>query len=83
MAPVGKEVSANRWLRLRSELSAQVDDGKTGYLVPRDIAALADAIVDHARPNLRRQFGANGKAKITITKSDIAPNHTLAVIAQL
>ena len=47
-------------------LSAQVDDGKTGYLVaPRDERALADAIVRLlADRDLRHQFGSEGKRRI-------------------
>ena len=63
-------------------LPAQVDDGKTGYLVPpRDERALADAIVRLLRNrDLRRQFGVNGKRKITVESSpDIVARNTLAV----
>lgn len=63
-------------------LPSQVDDGKTGYLVPpRNEKALADAIVRllHNR-DLRRQFGANGKRKITVEASpDVVARDTLAV----
>jgi glycosyltransferase involved in cell wall biosynthesis len=52
-------------------LPAQVDDGKTGYLVPpHDVRALADAIVRLLlNRDLRRQLGANGKRKITVEAS--------------
>jgi glycosyltransferase involved in cell wall biosynthesis len=63
-------------------LPAQVDDGKTGYLVPpRDEKALADAIVRLLRDSdLRRQLGANGKRKITVEASpDVIARDTLAV----
>lgn len=63
-------------------LPAQVDDGKTGYLVPpRDESALADAIVRLLRNrDLRRQLGANGKRKITVEASpDVVARNTLAV----
>jgi len=63
-------------------LPAQIDDGKTGYVVPpRDERALADAIVRLLRnPDLRRQFGASGKRKITVEGSpDVVARNTLAV----
>jgi glycosyltransferase involved in cell wall biosynthesis len=63
-------------------LPAQVDDGKTGYLVPpRDETALAEAIVRLLRdPDLRRQLGANGKQKITIEASpDVVARNTVSV----
>jgi glycosyltransferase involved in cell wall biosynthesis len=63
-------------------LPAQVDDGKTGYLVPpRDERVLADAIVRLLRnPSLRRLFGANGKRKNTVEWSpDVVARETLAV----
>jgi glycosyltransferase involved in cell wall biosynthesis len=63
-------------------LPAQVDDGKTGYLVPpRDERALADAIVRLLRNrDLRQQFGANGRRKITVESSaDVVARDTLAV----
>ena len=63
-------------------LPAQVDDGKTGYLVPpRDERALAEAIVRllHDR-DLRRQFGANGKRKLAVEASpDVVAQATVAV----
>lgn len=63
-------------------LPAQVDDGKTGYLVPpRDERALADAIVRLLRnPDLRRRLGANGKRKSAVEWSaDVVARQTLAV----
>jgi len=63
-------------------LPAQVDDGKTGYLVPpRDEAALAEAIVRLLQnPDLRRQLGANGKQKaIEEASPDIIARETLNV----
>jgi glycosyltransferase involved in cell wall biosynthesis len=63
-------------------LPGQVDDGKTGYLVaPRDERGLADAIVRLLRNrDLRREFGANGKRKITAECSpEIVARNTLAV----
>ena len=59
-----------------------VDHGHTGYLVPpRDEKALADAVVRLLQdPDLRRQFGANGKRKIDTTCAPEAiAQHTLAV----
>ncbi len=63
-------------------LPAQVDDGKTGYLVPpRDERALADAVVRLlCNRDLRRQLGANGKRKVTAECSpEIVARNTLAV----
>lgn len=63
-------------------LPAQVDDGKTGYLVPpRDERALADAIVRLLSDrNLRRQLGTNGKQKIIIeARPSVIARNTLSI----
>jgi glycosyltransferase involved in cell wall biosynthesis len=63
-------------------LPAQVEDGKTGYLVPpRNEMALADAIVQLLNDrDLRRLLGANGKRKIAVEASpDVIAHDTLAV----
>jgi starch synthase len=63
-------------------LPAQVEDDRTGYLVPpRDPAALAEAIVRLLRDEqMRRQFGANGRRKLVLEASpDIVARKTTAV----
>lgn len=63
-------------------LPDMVDDGRTGYLVPpRDVSAFAQACVRLLRdPDLRRQFGANGKRKLEAEWSaDAVAGQTLAV----
>lgn len=47
-------------------LASQVDDGRTGYLVPpRDSAALAKRVIELLEDGgRRRQFGANGRRKL-------------------
>jgi starch synthase len=63
-------------------LPSQVENGKTGYLVPpRDEVALADAIVRLLNDRgLRRALGANGKRKIALEASpDVIAQDTLAV----
>jgi glycosyltransferase involved in cell wall biosynthesis len=49
-------------------LPEMVDDGKTGFLVaPRDVNALADAIVRLMQnEQMRRQFGENGLRKVNV-----------------
>jgi starch synthase len=60
----GKPVVATRV----GGLPEMVDDGETGFLVaPRDVDALADAIVRLMQnEKLRRQFGMNGMRKVNI-----------------
>jgi glycosyltransferase involved in cell wall biosynthesis len=63
-------------------LPSQVEDGKTGYLVPpRDEVALADAIVRLLDDrDLRRELGANGKRKVAVEANpEIIGQDTLAV----
>jgi starch synthase len=63
-------------------LPAQVEDGKTGYLVPpRDEVALAEAIVRLlSNGDLRRALGANGKQKIAAEANpDLIAQNTLAI----
>jgi glycosyltransferase involved in cell wall biosynthesis len=63
-------------------LPEMVEDGHTGYLVPpRDEKALSDAIVRLLQdPELRRQYGSNGKRKIETECSPSAvAQKTLAV----
>lgn len=63
-------------------LPAQIDDGKTGYLVPpRDERALAEAIIKLLYDkDLRRQMGANGKKKLALEASpDIVAQATVTV----
>jgi starch synthase len=62
-----------------------VEQGRTGYLVPpRDINALADAIVLLLQNNdLRRQFGENGRRKINAEcASDLIARKTRTVYLQ-
>ena len=63
-------------------LPAQVDNGKTGFLVPpRDEGALAEAIVRLLRDrDLRRRLGTNGKQKVAAEASpDIIACQTLKI----
>jgi starch synthase len=66
-------------------LPAQVEDGKTGYLVPpRDERALAEAIVRLLQDrDLRRQMGANGKQKVTAESSPNIIAHMTLQVYQL
>ncbi len=49
-------------------LPEMVDDGKTGFLVPpRDVDALADAVVKLMQnEELRKKFGENGMRKVNV-----------------
>jgi glycosyltransferase involved in cell wall biosynthesis len=63
-------------------LPEMVEHGRTGYVVPpRDAPALAGAIVQLLQdPQLRRQFGANGRRKVTTDFSpDAVARQTLEV----
>jgi glycosyltransferase involved in cell wall biosynthesis len=66
-------------------LPAQVEDGKTGYLVPpRDEMALADAIVRLLNDrDLRRQLGSNGKRKLAAEASPEVIAHDTRAVYQL
>jgi glycosyltransferase involved in cell wall biosynthesis len=62
-------------------LPSQVDDGRTGYLVPpRDSQALADKIALLLQDTqLRHRLGANGRAKLTNEWSaDVVSRQTVA-----
>ncbi|MDQ5853318.1 MAG: glycosyltransferase family 4 protein [Chloroflexota bacterium] len=63
-------------------LPEMVDHGRTGYVVPpRDVRALADAIVSLLRDKeLRHQMGVNGKRKLDAEFSpDVVARQTLPV----
>jgi glycosyltransferase involved in cell wall biosynthesis len=66
-------------------IPSQVEDGKTGYLVaPRDPNALATAILQLLRnPDLRRQFGANGKRKLTVEANPDAVARETSMVYRL
>jgi len=66
-------------------IPAQVENGVTGYLVaPRNSNALATAVVQLLRNrDLRHQFGANGKRKLTVEANPDAVARETSMVYRL